>query len=115
MNASDVLVIDEADLFIFANPVRFKNVIGKHRCICLTGTPDNCDLDGVERQILQALECAIVDSVVENPEQAFELPEIKELDYDDQDSQAFIQFIQDKLAVKPVILITSQDRLPQLD
>jgi hypothetical protein len=32
----------------------------------------------------------MVDSVVENPEQALELPEIKELDYDDQDSQAFI-------------------------
>jgi hypothetical protein len=36
------------------------------------------------------LECAVVDSVVDNPEQAFELPEIKELGYDDQDSQTFI-------------------------
>ena len=71
MGVNDILLIDEADLFIFSNPVRFLNAVKSHRCVCLTGTPDNCDQDGVERSILQALKFTMFDPVVENPEDIY--------------------------------------------
>jgi len=108
-NVGDILVIDEADLFIFSNAIRFIEAVGSHRCLCLTGTPDNCDEDGVERLILQALNFTMVDSVVENSAQLNELPHITELE--DDTAEAFIGFLNEKLAVMPVILMTTEDRL----
>lgn len=48
----DVILIDEADEIILADPAKFNAKIGVNRCICLTATPDNADKKGVEREVL---------------------------------------------------------------
>ena len=45
--ANSLIVFDEADAFIFRDPVKFNSVISSCFCICFTATPDNCDPKGV--------------------------------------------------------------------
>jgi anthranilate/para-aminobenzoate synthase component II len=55
MTADDVLIIDEADSFIFNAPEAFKKLVSNNKCICLTATPDDCDGKGMEKAIVDAL------------------------------------------------------------
>lgn len=44
---NSLIIFDEADAFIFNDPVKFSILISGCFCICFTATPDNCDPQGV--------------------------------------------------------------------
>lgn len=45
--SNSLIIFDEADAFIFRDPVKFNALIIGCFCICFTATPDNCDPKGV--------------------------------------------------------------------
>jgi hypothetical protein len=47
--ATDFLIIDESDSLIFDDPVVFRSMLAKIRCICFTATPDDNDPKGAEK------------------------------------------------------------------
>lgn len=49
LDTRDLLIIDESDTIIFDDPLFFDTVLAKHRCICLTATPDDDDAKGAEK------------------------------------------------------------------
>jgi late competence protein required for DNA uptake (superfamily II DNA/RNA helicase) len=52
----DLLVIDEADYFIFDQQEQaFTDFIAKSRCVCFTATPSNSKEAGIEQQLLASL------------------------------------------------------------
>ena len=54
-NPNDLIIIDEADSLMFQNPDKFASFIQDSYCICFTATPDNCERDGVERKVVEAM------------------------------------------------------------
>ena len=44
---NSLIVFNEADAFIFRDPIKFNTVASGCFCICFTATPDNCDPKGV--------------------------------------------------------------------
>jgi hypothetical protein len=62
--ADDLFIIDESDVLIFSESLAFKAAICNNRCICLTGTPDNQDNDGLERRLVNKFNFARFDSIV---------------------------------------------------
>jgi hypothetical protein len=59
-----LFVIDESDVHQFENPNAFRLAINKNRCICLTGSPDDQDGDGLERRVLNTFDIKRFDSLV---------------------------------------------------
>ena len=59
----DVILIDEADELILADPEKFLNQTKDFKCICLTATPDNEDDKGVERETLKVLGFSMFDGM----------------------------------------------------
>jgi hypothetical protein len=53
---NELIVIDEADTFMFTDPVRFNKFLGKSFVLCLTATPDNFDPAGPEILTISALQ-----------------------------------------------------------
>lgn len=53
---SELVIVDEADCFMFNDPTGFKSFISKTCCLCFTATPDNQDPEGIEAKILNSLE-----------------------------------------------------------
>jgi hypothetical protein len=49
------VIVDEADLFMLENPLKFAELINGCFCICFTATPDNCDIKGAERKAVDLL------------------------------------------------------------
>lgn len=62
-----MLLFDEADQYIFDNPSEFSKFIEARRCLCLTGTPDNQDAQGIERCVLEKMKFAIFEGVKAAP------------------------------------------------
>lgn len=60
----DLFVVDESDVLIFSESLAFKLAISNNRCICLTGTPDNQDNDGLERRLVTKFNFARFDSII---------------------------------------------------
>ena len=60
--SDDVLIFDEADQFIFNNPVYFIKRTSNCRCIALTATPGESDSSGVEKNLLQQMGFHIYES-----------------------------------------------------
>ena len=48
LEEGEVAVLDEADHFVLGTPETFDECIGPHRCICLTATVANHDLNSTE-------------------------------------------------------------------
>lgn len=59
----DVVLIDEADELILADPEKFLNQTKDFKCICLTATPDNEDNKGVEREALKLMGFSMFDGM----------------------------------------------------
>lgn len=53
--ANELIIVDEADTFIFNETDRFTALIAESACLCYTATPDNCDPKGVEKKMVSAL------------------------------------------------------------
>jgi hypothetical protein len=51
----DVLVVDEADSLLFSDPLTFQTFLGDSPCICLTATPDDQDIKGTEKFVVDKL------------------------------------------------------------
>ncbi|MFN9907073.1 MAG: hypothetical protein ACK56F_13300 [bacterium] len=51
-----MVLIDESDRLIFDEPKNFAKFVEKKFCICFTATPSNCDQQGVETEVVKALE-----------------------------------------------------------
>jgi hypothetical protein len=66
-NSAGVIICDEADELIFQAPKKFAASVSNLKCICLTATPDNGDLCGLEHQVLQKLGFSIYDSCKKSP------------------------------------------------
>lgn len=52
----ELVIIDEADCFMFRNPSAFKRFVAEVCCLCFTATPDDQDIKGVEAKVVTALE-----------------------------------------------------------
>lgn len=59
-NCTDLIVIDEADEFIFHDPKEFDNFVGDNPCICLTATPVDETKNGLEDKIIKHLGLQII-------------------------------------------------------
>lgn len=44
----DLIIVDEADVFIFSDPALFAKIIESCACICFTATPHDGDKQGSE-------------------------------------------------------------------
>jgi hypothetical protein len=68
----ELIIIDEADCFIFNSPDLFMKLVRENACICFTATPDNNDVNGVEARLLDAFGLArfnyILDGNIEDEE-----------------------------------------------
>lgn len=53
---NSLILIDESDRVMFVQPKSFVNFLGKKFCICFTATPSNCDQQGVEAEVIKALD-----------------------------------------------------------
>ena len=51
-----MILIDESDRVMFVQPKSFADFVGKKFCICFTATPSNCDQQGVEAEVIKALD-----------------------------------------------------------
>ena len=52
---NELLIFDEIDSLMFAEPVQFRDFINGHLCLGFTATPDNGDAKGAEAKIIEAL------------------------------------------------------------
>jgi superfamily II DNA helicase RecQ len=52
----ELVIIDEADCFMFKDPSAFKLFATEACCLCFTATPDNQDPNGIEARVITALE-----------------------------------------------------------
>ena len=50
----ELVIVDEADTFIFSNTDKFSALISECACVCFTATPDNCDPKGAEAKVVAA-------------------------------------------------------------
>lgn len=48
-NGNELLLIDESDTLIFADPLIFLDMMMRARCICMTATPDDNNRKGGEK------------------------------------------------------------------
>ena len=102
---SDLLVVDESDSIIFSDPLAFKELLARCRCICLTATPDDNNKKGAEKQIISALRLTKYDYgfPVELTAPAV-ATETKALPND----EAILLFIKERISLQPVLLYCSQ-------
>ena len=61
----DVIVVDEADYFIFSDLTVFLDKIKYNPTICFTATIDNDDKQGVERSLIQAWKFQLYDTTLD--------------------------------------------------
>jgi late competence protein required for DNA uptake (superfamily II DNA/RNA helicase) len=52
---NELVIVDEADTFMFSNSRSFAAMIEECCCICFTATPDNCDVKGIEAKVVNGL------------------------------------------------------------
>lgn len=52
---NSLILVDESDRLMFEEPKAFADFIEKKFCICFTGTPNNCDQQGVEAEVVKTL------------------------------------------------------------
>jgi hypothetical protein len=48
--ANELIIVDEADTFIFNDTEKFATLIAENACLCFTATPDNCDPKGARQR-----------------------------------------------------------------
>ena len=53
--AKSVVIVDEADFFMFGEPQKFKTFASKQPTICFTATPPEGDADDLERKTYDQL------------------------------------------------------------
>lgn len=54
-NEGEIIIADESDTLMFDSPENFARLIDGRACICFTATPDNCDSNGAEVKVVNAL------------------------------------------------------------
>jgi hypothetical protein len=102
---SSMLVIDESDSLLFRDPLQFKAMTTTSRCICLTATADDNNRKGAEKQ-------AIKDAGLARFEYGYSaeltvpatINEVKAFG----DNSTVLAFLQEKLAVTPVLFYCSE-------
>jgi len=52
----ELVIVDESDTATFDSPENFAKLVDGRACICFTATPDNCDGNGVEAKVVNALQ-----------------------------------------------------------
>ena len=62
----ELVIIDEADCFIFNQSEEFVKLIKETACICFTATPDNKDPVGVEAKLLKAFDISKFNYIIGN-------------------------------------------------
>lgn len=67
-----VIICDEADELIFQAPAKFRAAVQSLKCICMTGTPDNGDLEGLEHKVLKQLGFSIFESFKKSQQLQFD-------------------------------------------
>ncbi len=101
---SDLLVVDESDSIIFSDPLAFKDLLSRSRCICLTATPDDSNKKGAEKQIISALRLNKCDYGFPRDLTAPAVAtETKQLPND----EAILSFIKERISLMPVLLYCS--------
>jgi hypothetical protein len=55
----ELVIVDESDTATFESPENFAKCIEGRACICFTATPDNCDGNGVEARVVNALQLKV--------------------------------------------------------
>ena len=61
----DVIIVDEADYFLFTDLTTFIEKIKSNPTICVTATIDNDDKQGVERKLIQAVNFQVCDTTLD--------------------------------------------------
>lgn len=51
LKANELIIVDEADVFIFENPVKFRQFVSKNACLCYTATPETSQTKGLEARV----------------------------------------------------------------
>ena len=49
---NSLIICDEADRFMIEDCAKFSSIICGCFCICFTGTPDNCDANGIQKYMI---------------------------------------------------------------
>jgi hypothetical protein len=52
---NSLIICDEADKFMIEVYAKFSGIIRECFCICFTGTPDNCDANGIQKYMIDNL------------------------------------------------------------
>jgi hypothetical protein len=60
----ELIIVDESDTATFNSPENFAKRIDGRACICFTATPDNCDSNGVEAKVVNALQLKVFQYVL---------------------------------------------------
>lgn len=99
------MVIDEADQLIFGDPLSFFDKTKLAKCICLTGTVDNGDPQGIERDLLSKLGFAIYNDprMIAQPPFAFNVA------LPSKTNDALLAFVLDAIKSRAVLIYCASD------
>jgi hypothetical protein len=100
--SNSLIIFDEADAFIFRDPVKFEALISGCFCICFTATPDNCDPNGVQRGVVEALHFSVFSYVLDAPTNGslqLEAESVVDLPTDEQR----VEYVRQRLSNGPVL------------
>lgn len=104
----DVLLIDEADHFMYGNPVAFERIIRAYPTICFTATIPESDLNQLEGEVLDrmGLKCYnYAPSVVQMPKR-LSLDRIVDVQTDEK----LLEFLRSITQTQPALVYTSKTR-----
>ena len=54
-NERELVIIDEADALLYADPVKFRDFVNNCACVCFTATPDDQEPAGSDAKVLNAM------------------------------------------------------------
>jgi hypothetical protein len=100
------LLIDEADSLTFADSLAFQSFIGDLKCVCLTATPDDQDVRGMEKAVIDKLGFVRYAPVLDQAQAKPELiPHCRELSLE----QGVLRFVKEEVRTRPVLLFCDEE------
>lgn len=107
-DSKSLVIIDEADIFMFGDAEKFRSFVNGISCVCFTATPDNGKTNGLEQKFIDMFMFKRFEYMIEGNQnlQAFMSLEVDEVPVCEDDKQK-AQYIVSKSTTGPVLVFGS--------